>query len=285
MTATTPTCVCCTRPTADGYACTGCANRAAGHLATLIDLTPDARDVAHGLNSRGDGGTGGKPGSRPPGDIEAMGRLSDVQNTLSTLARDIAAARGVQEPDAGRLDVIVVASRWLAGQLEWLRHALDDAEPFASRAFDEIDACARRVYGMANGPVPGRYAGPCSQTDAEGKVCGEDVTARPGAAVGACKVCGSEYDVDEQQAWMRGEIEGYLARPVEIAGVLLRLGFPVGYSTIAAYAAKGQLIAHGSDEKGRALFRIGDVIDLRMGAKKPRRSLERPRGAANPAGG
>jgi len=281
----TTTCPCCGAPVTDAYACHHCAKRAAGHLATIVELTPDARDVAHGLTRRGDGGAGGKPGSRPPGDIEAMGRLSAVQNTLSTLARDIAEVRGLPVPDAGRADVIVVAARWLGGQTEWLRHALDQGEPFAARAFDEIDTCSRRIYGMANGPVPGRYAGPCSQVDADGKVCGEDVTARPGAAIGTCKACGSEYDVDEQQKWMRSEIEGYLARAVEIAGVLLRLGFPVGYSTIAAYAAKGQLIAHGSDEKGRPLFRIGDVIDLRMGARKPRRSLERPRGTANPAGG
>lgn len=285
-----PTCVRCGRPTLDGYACSGCTAKAGEQLQTVADMTPAARDVAHGLSHRGGGGASGKPGSRPPGDLDAMIRLGDVQNTLTTLARDIAETRGAQFVStafAGRgvTDPLVQAARWLSGQLEWIRHAADGPEAYAIRAFDEIDTCARKIAGIANGREPGRYAGPCGYVDDEGTLCGEDVESRPGATSARCKACGSTYDVNARQEWMRGEIEGYLARPVEIAGVLLRLGFPVGYSTIAAYAAKGQLIAHGSDEKGRALFRIGDVIDLRMGAKKPRRLQEQPRGVANPQGG
>lgn len=162
-------------------------------------------------------------------------------------------------------DPIIAAARFLTGHLDWLRHrnATDIQECFA-----DIAAAARVVAGIADrGRNPGRYAGPCG-TEKDGKVCGQDVIARHGSNVGKCQTCGAMYDVDEQQAWMRSEIEDYLARPVEIAGILLRLGFPIGYSTIAAYAAKGKIAAHSTDEDGKPLYRIGDVMTLRMGAAK-----------------
>ena len=266
---------CLPRVAEEGYACQSCMDRADRQLATIIELTPDARGVAYGQARRGEsnGGSANKPGSRPPGDTGAAERLAAVQNAITTLLRDIEETRGFQSASAatnGRLhpDPLVRACRALRRHLGWLRHALDDHEPRVIIAFAEIDDCTRRITGIINGPQPGRYAGPCSQVDADGNVCREDVTARPGSTTGRCRTCGAEYDVDEQQAWMRSEIEDYLARPVEIAGVLLRLGFPIGYSTIAAYAAKGQLIAHGHDEHNRPLYRIGDVITLRIGAKK-----------------
>lgn len=87
--------VCVKRPTPDGYVCTGCTSRAAGHLAAIIELAPDARAVARGEVRRGGGGAGGKPGSRPPLNDGATDVMDAVTNTLTTLARDIAETRGL----------------------------------------------------------------------------------------------------------------------------------------------------------------------------------------------
>lgn len=280
------------RPTQDGYVCQGCCSRAAGHLAAIVDLAPDARLVAAGLVRRGGGGSGGKPGSQSPINDGATDVVDAVQNALTTLARHVAETRGLQRPSAPlgvRMlpDPLVRAAEELSVSLEWLRHAVDDqGEPYAVHAFEEISRCTTRLRGMVNGREPGRYAGPCGYVDEGGELCGEDVEARPGSNYATCRACGSRYDVEERQAWMRGEIEDHLARPVEIASVLMRLGFPIGYSTIAAYASKGQLVPHGHDQKERPLYRIGDVLDLRMAATKtPRRRLQPPRDMANPAGG
>lgn len=163
-------------------------------------------------------------------------------------------------------DPIIAAAQFLLAQLDWCRHATDEqGEAYAVGVFAEIGDCAGRMRSLVNGREPGRYAGPCNSVDAEGKTCGRDVEARPGSNTGTCQACGARYDVDEQQAWMRSEIEDYLARPIEISGILLRLGFPIGYSTIAAYAAQGKIAAHGSDENGKPLFRIGDVMNIRIG--------------------
>lgn len=283
-----------------GYACDACGKRAAVQLAEIADLAPEARDVARRLARHGaDGGGQSKPGSRPLIDFGATERLGSIENDLQGWVRVVAEARGSDAvygtaPTRAVPDGLAYAAAVLVDQVGWLRH-----QQFADEVLDAIAQSAHKVAAIVNGPTPGRYAGPCSAivddpdapcpvscachngphyacTEPGGcgsagcgrRQCGQDVTARPGASYGTCKACGAEYDVDEQQAWMRGEIEGYLARPVEIAGVLLRLGFPIGYSTIAAYAAKGQLVARGRDEQDRPLFRIGDVMTLRMGAKK-----------------
>lgn len=88
--------VCEKRPTPDGWVCTGCTSRAAGHLAAIIELTPDARLVAAGLVRRGGGGGGGKPGSRPPLNDGATDVVWAVKNALTTLARNIAETRGIR---------------------------------------------------------------------------------------------------------------------------------------------------------------------------------------------
>lgn len=275
--------VCAQRPTPDGYACTTCAERARRQLAAIAELTPDARLVAAGLVHRGQGHTAGKPGPRPPLNPGATDALDEVTNALTTTARDIAETRGAQfvlTAFAGRgvPDPLTQAARWLSGQIEWLRHAVDGTEPRAIAAFHEIDWCVGRMRVLINGPRPGRYAGPCGYVDDDDRLCGEDVLAKAGASIAVCKACGSQYDVEQRQAWMRGEIESHLARPVEIAGVLLHLGFPIGYSTIAAYVAKGLIVAHGYDEQGQPRFRIGDVIEVRINAAKSR-------DAAHPVGG
>lgn len=257
---------CLPRVAHDGLTCDACTSRARGQLAAIVHLGPDARLVAAGLVRRGRGSSSGKPGSQSPLNDGATDALDAVQNTLTTLARTIADVRGLHVLDARGRDPIVVTARWLGNQLDWLRHAMDSHEPRAISAYAEIGDCAGRMRGLVNGPTPGRYAGPCGYVDEDDRLCAEDVEAKYGAEVAVCKACGSEYDVEQRQAWMRGEIEDQLARPVTIAGVLLQLGFPIGYSTIAAYAAKGLIIAKGHDEQGKPRYRIGDVLATRIKA-------------------
>jgi hypothetical protein len=262
------------------YACSTCGvAKATTWLSEIAELIPAARDVAHRQSRRSAGGAANKPGSSPPIDFDITERLDEIQNTLTTWLRVIEHERGPQTASAlpaSRLvpDPVALAARALSGHLEWVRH-----KPWADEFLDDVVTAARRLAGIINGPTPGRYAGPCSVVDDEGQTCGEDVTARPGSNVGTCRACGAEYDVDEQQAWMRRQIEDQLARSVVIAGVLLQLGFPIGYSTIASYAKKGQLIAHGQevghDGKEHPLYRIGDVLDLRMATRTKGRLASR----------
>jgi hypothetical protein len=89
-------CVRCGRPTPDGYGCSSCARRGTDQLHTIADMTPAARDVAHGMARRGPGGSGGDP--RLPLNLAATQRLDAVQSTLTTWARLICDERGVSLP-------------------------------------------------------------------------------------------------------------------------------------------------------------------------------------------
>lgn len=191
-----PICVVCEkRPTPDGYACHGCANRADDKLAIIADLTPDARLVAAGLVRRGGGSGSNKPGSRPPLNDGATDALDEVQNTLTTLARDIAETRGQRAPRPRHLggDPMIVAARALQAQIEWMRHAVDGAEPYAIRAFDEIADCAGRVRGVVNGPGEQKFLGPCgSVLAATATPCPGECSCRPEtptAKLAACAAC------------------------------------------------------------------------------------------------
>jgi hypothetical protein len=103
-----PTCAddgcpgCLPRATDEGIACQACTDRAARHLAEIIEFTPDARAVAHGEVRRGQGGGSGKPGSRPPLNVDAVDALDAIQNALTTMAREIADERGLTFGTNGR---------------------------------------------------------------------------------------------------------------------------------------------------------------------------------------
>lgn len=91
-------CVICGRPTPDGYACAAEAAEAAQKLRAIADLAPEARRVAYGLTRGSQGGSSGKPGSRSPGNDDALDVLTEIENTLTTWARHIAETRGVPLP-------------------------------------------------------------------------------------------------------------------------------------------------------------------------------------------
>jgi hypothetical protein len=78
-----------------GNCCDVCVSRAAAALTAIITLTPDARSIAYGEVRRSTGGGSNKPGSRSPGNDDAMDALDAVQNALTTLAREIADVRGL----------------------------------------------------------------------------------------------------------------------------------------------------------------------------------------------
>jgi hypothetical protein len=219
------------RPTEDGWICSGCTSRAARHLTEIITLTPDARSVAYGEVRRTAGASSGKPGSRSPGNDDALDTLNEIQNRLTTTARDIAETRGLQIDSAGLGDLspadpLTLAAKWLGGQLEWLRHAVDgQGEAYAVGVFEEIGECAARMRSLVNGPAAQRYLGPCGapliaidpDVAAEQGIhpanaalglapCDGDVYGPDGGTKGRCRTCGATVDQAERRAWLTEQV-------------------------------------------------------------------------------
>lgn len=244
------------------YGCKACGEHLGKLLATIVEFTPDARALAAGEIRRGPAAAGSGGETRLPINLAAGSRLAAAQNAITTWARHVAAERKIVVPTGQ--DSLVTAAGWLTSHIDWIRQRPEFAE-----AYRDIAAVARLISTLVDKPSPRRYAGPCSSIGTDGELCGADLYARPGSPVATCRRCGWEYDVDGRQAWMREQVREHLARPVEIASILVRLGFPIGYSTVAAYVAHHRIEARAVDGRGRPLFRIGDVIDLRTAASQP----------------
>lgn len=202
---------CLPRTTSEGHACTPCVMHTDDQLTAITELAPDARLVAAGL-ARADAGLAiGKPASRPPLNPDATDAVHHVHNRLTTLARDIAATRGLTVPDAGARDPIVVAARWLRQQRDWIRHAADDqGAPYAITAYLDIRDCASRLRSVVNGPADQRFLGPCGalivQADDLKVTCDGDIYGRPGAGKGTCRTCGATVDQAERRIWLDEQV-------------------------------------------------------------------------------
>lgn len=283
----------------DGNACETCAARAAGHLAVIVELTPDARLVASGLVRRGAGSGSNKPGSRSPINDAATDALDEVQNTLTTLAREIADVSGFTPPRSLRDDPIIAAARWLAGQVEWLRHASDGAEPRAVAAFAEIAACASRVRGLVNGSAGQRFLGPCGAPlfddittvdpeHGEGirtyveRYCTGDVYAREGAQDGSCRTCGAGWAVGDRQRWLDAEVRSRAFRATEIEDA-----YGIKANLIRQWATPDRNLVqvHGTDRQGRRLYLLSQVLAVAAAqkAKRAEAQAKRARRAATRA--
>jgi hypothetical protein len=159
-------------------------------------------------------------------------------------------------------DPLILAARFLAEHVEWIRHRQEADEILA-----DIDAARRVLVGLIDGPAPGRYLGPCGadveETDGHGQVlyhpgaCDGDVYAREGSDHGTCRTCGARFNVAERRAWLDETVAGYTFRASQIADAYR---IPVG--TIRSWLSRGQLVAHGHDERGRPLLNVGEVLEL-----------------------
>lgn len=255
----TNACTTCPRPVPDtAYGCLDCAVALAGTLAQLATVVGELDTTVARLGSRVDDGPQAASAEAPlPYDPHAAEQAAAIHGTLTTWARHVQAETSRALPPG---PPAVAACLLLAGAMRQLRY-----RPEWLQAHRDLAGLLRQTLRVVDLPPDREYVGPCSHVDTDGgQECRADVYARPGAAVTACRSCGTEYDVAACKAWMREQLMDQLARPVEIVGMLMRLGVRLGYSTIAAYAADRRILAHGHDAWGRDLFRIGDVMEVRF---------------------
>lgn len=292
------TCRGCLPRIAEGFVCEFHVLRSYEHLDEIRGLVADALLVAYGLVRHGTGAGGGKPGSRSPGNDDALDTLDEVNNRLTTLVREIAEAQRFSEPSGGSGvgSTIRTAAKWLQGRMSWLARATDDqGGPYAASVLPEIADCASRIRGIVNGPAEQRYLGPCGApvavagcqasggpacqlrppaqcdtgTCAAVEPCDGDVYGRRGAQTGTCRTCGAQVEQADRRAWLDGEVRGWAFRASEIAAA-----YGLKANTIRVWAARGHIEPFGHDREGRPLFRVGEVLD-RAAADAARRETER----------
>lgn len=146
-------------------------------------------------------------------------------------------------------DELQAMSRWLL-----VRHHGLVRHPAAVEAHGEITEAVRQAERAIDARAERWYAGPCQ--------CGEDLYARPGAALVTCHACAEQYDVAERRSYLLAAAEDTLAGATLIAQALTSLGQPVTPDRMWKWAERGRIVKRGTDLRGKPLYRVGDVIDL-----------------------
>jgi hypothetical protein len=195
-------------------------------------------------------------------------------------------------------DPIITATRFIAEQMEWLRH-----HPASDEHLDVIERCVRRIRGVVDGPSPKRYLGPCGAArPCEGLVDGDwpeadcgyhvphqghdqpacegDVYGTVGGKTGTCRTCGAQVDQGERRAWLDDQVRDKAFRLAHIADAYrLRLKTLRDWATdrpevradngvVIRSAKPATLRVHGIDRQGKQLFLVGDVLDLAAAAAR-----------------
>lgn len=161
--------------------------------------------------------------------------------------------RQLQEakPEPWPADTAQAMAGWLSARLTRLvRH------PAAQEAHGEITDAVRAAQRVTDRPAVREFAGRCPG-------CGEALYAKPGASRVQCRECDADaVDVGAQLDQMRDAIRDQLAHPTGASALLARLEIKAPESTIRRWAEQRRLLAHGTDPRGRSLYRIGDILDV-----------------------
>lgn len=148
------------------------------------------------------------------------------------------------------------ALRYIAGNVTFLSHHRD-----AEEAFDELEHICSLVDTAIDSRPPQVYAGPCD-------VCRRDMYAKEGAPDVECHLCHLTYPMEFRREYLLDKVVDQLANAATIAGAVTKLGEDVTPEDIRKWAERGRLLAKGHDHRGRPLYRVGDVLDLRKTMKR-----------------
>jgi hypothetical protein len=145
-------------------------------------------------------------------------------------------------------DTLAGIAAWLRPRVGWLRHHRAGAE-----AWDEITKAVRDARRAVDRPAEKLFAGPCNE-------CDTDLYAIPGALFVTCLTCGLMYEVAARREWLLGALDDHLVNATQMSRLVTYLGIKLADSSIRMYASKGRISSHGTDAKGRPLYRLGEVV-------------------------
>lgn len=281
-----PTCPRCGRPIHDqAYICGPCAGRLTKDLAAAASVAGEAWTT---IARQAVMGSSGRSSERPlPFSWEAADAVNSVANTFTTWARHCSEERGIPwgpppavlGPLCGiqgcpscltirrsrrRPHALAWTARWLAGQIEWLRHRRE-----ADEAFEELHDACRLAIRTVDLPPDRTFAGRCE--------CGTYLYAFAGRETVRCVECEREYDVEAMREHMRTQLDESLFTAAEVATLAAFMGISANRQKtrklINVWHARGVVAAHGSID-GDPVFRFGEVIERVAGVSASRRSSD-----------
>ena len=158
---------------------------------------------------------------------------------------------------------VPLAIVFLSAHLDDLAHS-----PCADEAWEELSHATAALERMVDRRAAARFAGKCA-------ICGADLYAGTEAERVECRPCGVTLEMEKMRADMLDQLADRLVRASEAAHILPGLGTVVSRQDVMNWDARGLLMAHGTDEKGRPLYRVSEVLTV---ANRPRKTTRRKTG-------
>ncbi len=262
MTAKCPVCQC---EQAEGLLCHEDTSRLERELGDVAAIVAEL-DVTLSKQARiGNAGPSGLARERTPINVGAMAVADDLQNTLTTWAREV----GALDRWDYRLPAqpAITASRLLLGRIDAIRR-----HPAVVELFDEVTDTIAQARRAVDRPADREYLSQCmvETPDDEGRMvtCLAELYARKGASTVTCKVCGITHEVVERRvamlerardmlftvreaAQMMGDVGGIRVTEASIRGYIHRPSNALNYRPGTKLIRLGDLLAVVVDEGER----------------------------------
>lgn len=247
-------CEACGRPAPDSTICSSCVNDLVTEIASVSAYRGLAFDLDISISKqskfRAPAGGSTSTDERPmPMDEKASDVARHLKATLAKWAQVIITETGADQP----ADDLPGIAAWLRTRVRWLAHHAD-----AAKAHNEIRDAVRAARVAVDRPSDRVYAGPCD--------CGRDLYAYPGKRWAECRAEEHPeplmWPVDERREWLLQQATDYIGTTTEISAALSRLAKPVTPAAIRGYTHRGSLKPIWADARGRAMYRLGDVLTV-----------------------
>jgi len=251
------TCPVCSAEQSLSLLCSRCCDRLERDLGDVASIVADL-DVALSKMSRiGNAGPGGLARERTPINVGAMNAADDLQNTLTTWARDVVSEHLSTPAPPGPS---VHAAFALLRHIDAIRR-----HPAVVELVDEVTDAIHQARRAVDRPADRIYLGVCMvpTPDEEGRdvTCLEEVWAKPGASETVCKVCGVTHEVRDRRAWLLKKSEDYLFGVKEASEMMGEVGgITVTQASIRGYIKRGKIAYHTG-----TMIRLGDLLEVIVG--------------------
>ena len=254
---TTAECPVCGAPQAQGLLddhCTTRLERDLGDVAAIVaelDIT-----ISKQAKIGNASGPGGLARERTPVNWGAAQVADDLQNTLTTWARDV---DSYTDAHLGRwASPSQAAAACLLNHIDAIRR-----HPAVNELVDEVTDAIQQARRVVDRPADRIYLGQCfvenPDEDGEQVTCMAELYARPTAFEVQCRVCGTEHPVAERRAWLLKRAEDMLFTVQQAAQMVGE----VGHIRVTEAAIRGYIhrkrIAY---RPGGKLIRLGDLLEV-----------------------
>lgn len=210
--------------------------------------------------------------------------LDDIQNTLTTIVRDLCESRGVELPPqlatAPRNALLTCrrTSEWLLGHVDVI--AGDEG---VGQTFAEIRKHTADILHVINPPTPPRFCGPCpSSVDAphgdcqqrHPHPCGNRLMAPRTAIEVTCRACRETHNVERLIKRLLADVDHWRFDRAEILLIMTTLEEPLNERTFRRWRAAGKVRPSGyrrpdggigltrRSDADEPLYRLSDVRKL-----------------------